>query len=206
MQRVISYIDGFNLYFGLRERGWRKYYWLDMAAMSRALLKPGQSLAGCYYFTARIKADRPGFQSRRKQKIWLAALATRADIACRFGQYLHKEMQCKRCNHTWQQPEEKMTDVNIATQLVADAYEDRYDTALLVSGDSDLAPPVRLIRTRFPNKRVVVVFPPKRHAVQLRSAAHSYLHLGEDKLRNNLLPDEITGKNGFVLQRPDAWR
>lgn len=39
MRRVISYIDGFNLYFGLKQKGWRKYYWLDLAALSRSLLK-----------------------------------------------------------------------------------------------------------------------------------------------------------------------
>ena len=31
MSRVIVYIDGFNLYFALRSKGWRKYYWLDLA-------------------------------------------------------------------------------------------------------------------------------------------------------------------------------
>ena len=206
MQRVISYIDGFNLFFGLRERGWRRYYWLDMAAMSRALLKPNQTLGGCHYFTARISADASSSQSIARQGVWLDALAARPDIVCHFGQYQFKTMQCHHCGSSWAKPEEKMTDVNIATQLVADAYEDRYDTALLVSGDSDLAPPIRLIRSRFPNKRVVVVFPPRRHAVQLRSAAHSALHLGADKLRNSLLPDRIEGKNGYVLHRPDAWR
>ena len=29
MERVISYIDGFNLYFGLRSKGWRRFYWLS---------------------------------------------------------------------------------------------------------------------------------------------------------------------------------
>ena len=41
MNRVISYIDGFNLYFGLKDKGWKRYYWLDLAALSGALLKPG---------------------------------------------------------------------------------------------------------------------------------------------------------------------
>ena len=29
-RRLIAYIDGFNLYFGLKEKGWKRYYWLDM--------------------------------------------------------------------------------------------------------------------------------------------------------------------------------
>lgn len=42
MNRVITCIDGFNLYFGLRRKGWRKYYWLDLVTLSRDLLKLGQ--------------------------------------------------------------------------------------------------------------------------------------------------------------------
>ena len=41
-----------------------------------------------------------------------------------------------------------MTDVNIATAMLTDAYRDRFDTALLVSADSDLVPPVRAARMR----------------------------------------------------------
>lgn len=89
MTRVISYIDGFNLYFGLRSKGWRKYYWLDLAGMSRSLLKPGQTLSHCHYFTARIRPDGQG-QDAKRQTVWLDALATRPDITCHFGHYLPK--------------------------------------------------------------------------------------------------------------------
>jgi hypothetical protein len=43
-ERIICYIDGFNLYFGLREKGWKKYYWLDLKRLTEKLLKPRQSL------------------------------------------------------------------------------------------------------------------------------------------------------------------
>ena len=36
-ERVIVYIDGFNLYFGLRSKGWKKYYWLNLKEFSRSL-------------------------------------------------------------------------------------------------------------------------------------------------------------------------
>jgi hypothetical protein len=41
MLRVIAYIDGFNLYFGLTSQGWERFLWLDVQALSRNLLKPG---------------------------------------------------------------------------------------------------------------------------------------------------------------------
>lgn len=204
MTRVISYIDGFNLYFGLRAKGWRKYYWLDLAAMSRALIKPGQKLVHTHYFTARIR-DRDYGQSAKRQTLWLDALATRGDITCHFGHYLPKEQKCRICGATWILHEEKMTDVNIATQMLIDAYENRFDLALIVSGDSDLATPVRRIRERFQDKRLIVAFPPARRSAALKKAAHGHLVIGADKLRQNLLPDKITTPSGYVIQRPARW-
>lgn len=204
MNRVISYIDGFNLYFGLKAKGWRKYYWLDLAAMSRALLKPGQTLEHCHYFTARIRTGGQS-QNARRQATWLDALATRPDITSHFGHYLPKQQRCHSCGATWTSHEEKMTDVNIAAQLLVDAYEDRFDTVLIVSGDSDLTTPIKLVRERFPKKRLIVAFPPKRRSDQLRRAAHGYIVIGADSLRQNLLPNEITTASGFVLKRPKQW-
>ena len=40
-------IDGFNLYHGLRSKGWKKYYWLDLWALAERFLRPGQTLADC---------------------------------------------------------------------------------------------------------------------------------------------------------------
>lgn len=203
MKRVISYIDGFNLYFGLKSRGWRKYYWLDLAAMSSALLKPDQQLTHCHYFTARVTS---ASKSARRQTLWLDALATRPNLTTHLGHYLPKEQKCKTCHATWTSYEEKMTDVNIAAQLLVDGYNDRFDTALIISGDSDLTTPIRLIRQNFPTKRVIVAFPPDRHSAQLRQHANGSLHIGEDKLRQNLLPPTVTTASGFVIHRPVEWQ
>lgn len=46
--------------------------------------------------------------------------------------------------------EEKMTDVNIAVELLGDAQDDAFDTAIIISGDSDLTPPVRATLSRYP--------------------------------------------------------
>ncbi|WP_205736237.1 NYN domain-containing protein [Acidiferrobacter sp. SPIII_3] len=80
MSRVTVYIDGFNLYFnlyfGLRSRGLRKYYWLDLVALARALLKPGQTLQGVHYFTSRIRANGRNLADRQRQTTYLEALGT----------------------------------------------------------------------------------------------------------------------------------
>ena len=99
-----------------------------------------------------------------------------------------------------------MTDVNIATQMLADAFDDGFDTALLLSADSDLTAPVRLILSRFPGKRIVIVQPPGRLSVNLSNAATAYFTLGEAHLRQSLLPDVVRRADGYVLRRPEHWR
>ena len=54
LQRVAAYIDGFNLYYGLRSKGWRRYYWLDLHRLVERLLRPGQQLVAVRYFTTRV--------------------------------------------------------------------------------------------------------------------------------------------------------
>lgn len=206
MQRIISYVDGFNLYFGLRSKGWRKYYWLNLVSLTKALLKPNQQFLHCHYFTARIRTSGSQSQDAHRQTVWLDALSTLGELTTHYGHYLPKKVRCHQCGAEWTTHEEKMTDVNIATQLLTDAYEDRFDVALVVSGDSDLTTPIQLLRDRFPTKRVIVVFPPDRRSAQLKMAAHGTMVLGEDKLRHNLLPETIATSSGFVLARPQPWR
>ena len=52
-----------------------------------------------------------------------------------------------------------MTDVNVAVELLTDAFKDQFDVALLLSADSDLVGPVETVRRLFSAKQVIVVFP-----------------------------------------------
>lgn len=213
--RAIAYIDGFNLYHGLRDSKFQRFYWLDMTALARLLLLPNQTLVKTKYFTARIAGPKPVDspqkadainQRRKRQTLYLDALATLPDFKMYEGHYLPKEMKCRACGAGWTSHEEKMTDVNIATELLADAFTDAFDLALLISADSDLAPPIRAIRTHFPHKRVVAVFPPKRQSNQLRRFAHAQLTIGHGTLAKCQLPDTVTTPSGYQLHRPDCWR
>jgi hypothetical protein len=47
MSRVVAYVAGFNLYHGLKARYGRRYHWLDLQALVRSLLRPGQELLRC---------------------------------------------------------------------------------------------------------------------------------------------------------------
>ena len=206
MDRVAAYIDGFNLYFGLRDRKLKAYYWLDLGALVVSLLKPHQRLAQLDYFTARIRSTPGNQEDAKRQSTYLDALVAAGSTRIHYGHYLAKTRRCFECGAFWEAHEEKMTDVNIATRMLVDAYENQFDTALLISADSDLVTPVTEIRKRFPGKRIVAAMPPGRASKNLRKAVDASFQNGEANIRKSQLPDRIPTESGFILQRPATWK
>lgn len=202
-QRVIAYIDGFNLYYGLKTKGWQRYYWLNLQALMANLLKPDQRLVHTKYFTARVQGPPAKVQ---RQATFLEALDTLPDFSIYYGQYFLTRRVCRKCGFEDLVPSEKMSDVNIAVELLSDAFKDRFDTALLVSADSDLKGPVETVLREFPAKRIVAVFPPARHSVALGQIASAYLTIGRAKLDRSTFPPQVRRQDGFVLQQPASWK
>lgn len=205
-ERVIVYIDGFNLYFGLKSGGLKKHLWLDVHGLSQALLKPHQTLVEVKYFSARISQNPRDPNRHLRQTTYLEALATLPDTSLHFGHYLAKTVECKRCHASWTKQEEKMTDVNIAVEMLTDSFQDRFDTAIVVSGDSDLAGPVMKIRKLSPTKRILAAFPPKSVSERLKREASAWLHIGADKIRQNQLPDPVKRPGAVDLHKPSKWK
>ena len=205
MQRVIVYIDGFNLYYGLRAAGLQRYYWLDLRRLAENLLRPGQTLAAARYFSARVQPDPTNPDKPARQQTYLDALETLPDLRIHYGYFLPKPRSCAARGTQWTTYEEKMTDVNIAVELLGDAQDDAFDTAVIVSADSDLAGPVRRIRQRHPLKKVVIAFPPKRRSFRLAEEATAAFPIWRKTLSDSLLPDRVVKADGHVVSRPSGW-
>jgi len=203
MSRVVAYIDGFNLYYGLREKYGHKYMWLDMRKLVSNLLKPDQKLAKVKYFTALVR-DNP--EKEKRQRTYLDALKATTEVEIIFGKYKLSDFRCPHCGRSTTSPSEKMTDVNISVSMIRDAVHNRFDTALLITGDSDLTPAVNAISAIAPEKRIVVVFPPRRSAFELRDAADACISIFRTTFARSQLPDEVITESGHVLRRPDKWR
>jgi len=105
----------------------------------------------------------------------------------------------------WAISNEKQTDVNIATHLLVDAFNDKYDTAILISGDSDLVPPVKAVHNQFSCKAVSVFFPPERHNITVAGAAKGSQIIGKKKIKDHQFPSSVTKKDGFILKKPESW-
>ncbi|MBI5726045.1 MAG: NYN domain-containing protein [Planctomycetes bacterium] len=206
MKRVVAYVDGFNLYYGLKSKGWKRYYWLDVQKLVRNVLKDDQELVMTKYFTSRVSSSPQNPEKHKRQSDFLEALGTLGGLEIFFGQYQLRPQKCNRCGHVQYIPTEKMTDVNIATHLLADAYENMYDMAMLISADSDLTGPVTTVRSLFLDKRVVVAFPPDRVSKQLKLVASAYFTIGRDTIARSQFPDEVRKPDGFILRRPLKWR
>jgi len=205
MERVIAYVDGFNLYFGLKEQGWKRFYWLNIQRLAQRLLKPHQRLVQTKYFTSRVSSTPDDPQKHKRQGIYLEALQTLPDLEIYYGNYLKKFVRCRGCGRSWPVYDEKMTDVNIAVQLLSDAYQHRLDTALIMSGDSDLAGCIQQVRRLFDTK-VIAAFPPERASQALRRAATVWLPIDRQGLLYSQFPDEVTKPDGYILRRPEGWR
>ena len=205
LQRVGAYVDGFNLYYGLKSKGWRRYYWLNIHQLMLNLLEPGQRLVFTKYFTSRVSSTPEDPEKNKRQSEFIEALLTVPEVQVFYGQYMLKSQSCNRCGFVGSVSNEKMTDVNIAVEMLTDAFQDRFDMALLVSADSDLSAPVSRIREIFPRKRVVVAFPPDRVSKRLRQLADAYFTIGREKLERSQFPNVVVKPDGFRLHRPVRW-
>jgi uncharacterized LabA/DUF88 family protein len=171
--------------------------------MVQNLLKRHQSLMHTKYFTTVVKQPP---DKEKRQSLYLEALQTLSDVKIFYGHWLSNPVTCRKCGHTYEAYHEKMTDVNIAVELMSDVFQDRLDMALLVSADSDLVGPVKVISRLFPQKQVIVAFPPARFSDALKGAAHGYIFVGRNVLSKSVFPDQVVKSDGFVLSRPPEWR
>ncbi len=98
MERVIAYVDGYNLYFGLRDSGWRRFYWLNIQELARHLTKPSQQLLMTKYFTARVSKPQ---DKQRRQSLYIEALETLQDFRIFYGKYQSKPHICNKCGYVY---------------------------------------------------------------------------------------------------------
>jgi uncharacterized LabA/DUF88 family protein len=167
MRRVIAYVDGFNLYHAIDALGKPHLKWGNLRDLAASICGPDETLVQVYYFTALATWRSPAAIGRHRE--YIKALK-HAGVTCVVGHFKEKHRKCLKCGAAWIAHEEKETDVAIATNLIADAFQDRFDRALIISADSDLTPAIECVRMHFPKKAVNVVAPPGRwgHARDLK--------------------------------------
>ena len=201
---MIVYIDGYNLYYGMRAAFGSRYKWLDLQAFSESLLKPSSVLVAVKYFTAMTKSTT---EASQRQSIYLKALAHHCNkLEIYQGSFLSKSKHCPHCHTAYRSFEEKQTDVNIACHILNDAYLDHYDGCYVVSGDSDLVPPLRMVKEYHPGKWVIIAHPPQRKGAELCKTGDNSFAISKQQLRNSQLPSTLITPRGSKLTRPPGWK
>lgn len=205
MDRVIAYLDGFNLYHGLIAKDWGRYRWLDLHAVVNQRIRAGQELVAVKYFTSEVAHDPAAL---KRQQTFLRALEVRKHVTVIKGSFESRPVRCQSCNTWSKRRQEKRTDVNIATHLLRDAYLDNFDSAYLISADADLVPAVELVQREL-GKRVVLIDPPRRHSDELAALADCHWHFAPKHMKAAQLPNPVEHFNTRgKLQRiycPDGW-
>lgn len=205
-ERVAAFIDGFNLYHAIKDLGHDYLKWVDLWKLMEVFVSPPQQLVSVYYFSAYATWLLDPLD--RHQRYVRALEAT--GVTAVMGYFKEKYRYCKLCRQYFPSHEEKESDVNAALWMLDQAYQATYDKALLVSNDSDLVPPIRMLQERFPNLPVKVIVPPKRRHSKELAQIVGKKKLGSIKLihiERSLLPEKVYDKNKkLVAIRPESYK
>lgn len=203
MKEIVNvYIDGFNFYYGLKAKKWKKFYWLDIVKFYELFMGDNQELGIVYYFTA--EPSDPG--QFHRQNLFLTANKENPKFKVILGKFLKKQVTFGgRVYNTF---EEKQTDVNLAVTLIRNQVLKHCNVSIIVSGDSDLSPVFELVKELDPKHRILSHFPPERQSLTLSKCATAIFHLEryERRFEKCLLPDKITLKNGIDIAIPPSWK
>lgn len=222
--RAIFYIDGLNLYYGIREFKMKHLKWLDLKELAEKLLAPKETLSKIKYFTSRISPS----SARDRQDTYIAALEalynkllkvtegnfqTKDDTQCsnpkcreRVG--YRKRLKCLDCQEEFKLHVEKQTDVNIACEMMDDLRKNQFDVAYLISADSDLLEPIKRVALE---KSLTVAFPPNRGSDEIKKLKEkeeysiSYSKISRKMLESCVLPNTFNA-NDETFERPDDWK
>ena len=218
--KTIVYVDGFNLYFRLL-KGRPEAKWVNLVALVRKTL-PKNDIIKVRYFTARV-SGRLDPDAPRRQQLYLDALQSIPEIEIHYGSFLEKPKYAGlvkpglRSSNDNQIPfrpwpdvafvwktEEKGSDVNIATYLLLDGFQNLYEAAVVLSNDSDLAEPIRLANSVL-KKPVGILSPVDKPTRGLASSARFIRHVVLADARACQFPSPMELPDGTSIQKPASW-
>jgi uncharacterized LabA/DUF88 family protein len=208
--RAIVYIDGFNLYYGsLRPNPALK--WMNPKRLV-ALIFPDINIRSLKYFTANV-IDRPSDPTQSlRQQTYFRALRTLPDFEIIRGHYLSHAVKMPletpvngERYATVIKTEEKGSDVNLASLMLVDCFKDKFDVAVLISNDSDLTLPLKMVREVFA-KQVYVVNPQigKKRSIQLGRNCDRHRDVRKGHLIGSQFENPMIDSIG-EFHKPTSW-
>lgn len=230
-KRVNVYIDGFNLYYVLKHhikkdnQPWEESIkWCNLKTLVQWHLSEQEELWEIYFFTA----DSWLLDTKKRGIIYQKALnhVNINIIKWKYSQisrtyiskmpviafllqfesskkilkkYLPKILKYKTY-------EEKRTDVNIAVKIVEDAFLDKYDTAIIMSGDSDIIPAIETVKRNFKDKNFTTLWLTGTKGQSIRNRCDTHISIWYKKMKANMLPYNISLKSWEKISIPKEWQ
>lgn len=211
MNKVTFLIDGFNVYHSIlcikRDTG-KIAKWLDVYSLCKSyiyLFGKDAHLHNIHYFSAipyylnTNKSDKV-----KRHKKYIRCLES-AGIHINLGRFKEKSVYCDKCKSTIIKHEEKETDVAIAVKLLEVFSTNECDTAVIMTGDTDLSPAVKTSQTLFPDKNVIFAFPYARKNKELASLSPKSFSINQKQYIKYQLPNPFVLKNGEKVYKPNSW-
>lgn len=213
--KTFLYIDGFNLYYSaVKDTPLR---WLNPLALANRAF-PRNQIVATKYFTAKVSAlPRDPDQPTRQMVFW-RALHTLPNLEIIEGDFRTRIVRAPVVSpppNTIEifKTDEKGSDVNLAAHLLMDGFRGRYECAIVVSGDSDLVTPIRMVRDEL-KKPIGVLNPqrlsgpnrrPERKSAGLQHAATFYRNgITWTQLQAAQFSNSLTDAHG-TFSKPANW-
>jgi uncharacterized LabA/DUF88 family protein len=200
------YIDGFNLYYGAVKDS--PYRWLDLGALCRRML-PNDNIQSIKYFTATVSARPHDPQKPARQQIYLRALRTIPSLSITFGHFLTHSCRMVLTGtnppqKVWvDKTEEKGSDVNLAAHLLHDGFKGLFEVAVLITNDSDLVEPVRIVRQDL-KLPVGILNPHEHHSAVLRPQVNFMKRIRQSDVAACQFPPIMRDAKG-QFHKPTTW-
>lgn len=211
MMRVRVYVDGFNLYY--RALRGTPYKWLNPLALAREVLDPCDTIDRIRYFTARVSPRAGDPDAPKRQQAYLSALSSLPELSVHYGRFLPKTKWRPVVHPVWNphvlieihDTEEKGSDVNLAAHLLNDGWRDRYDVALVMSQDTDLCEPLRMVKSDLRKGVGLVCLDGRQPNKRLGSVADFVRHVTPQRLASSQFSDPVLARNGRPARKPESW-
>lgn len=212
MNRVTFLVDGFNVYHSAKDArsdlGGASTLWLDLNSLLGSYISIfGRKavLTDIYYFSAlakHIDSVRPG--TTKKHQDYIDCLRS-TGVKVELGRFKYKTVWCRTCKTNNVHYEEKETDVALSLKIMELFHIDACDTVVLVTGDTDLAPAVRVAAGVYPSKTICFAFPYKRKNKELNLITSKSFLIRKERYAAHQFPDPYTGVAGRSIGKPSTW-
>jgi hypothetical protein len=197
LKKAAFYIDGFNLYYPIKESGRPYLKWSCLKTLGEKLCATYNLELVKVVFCTAVPKHLPDSAARHNK--FNAAQAARGVIVLKG----HHVPEPDRGGYS-----EKQSDINVALSLICDGIDDLYDVAFLMSADSDQVATARFFvdRLRPLGKHLIATIPfSKTYPSDYKALGVPGIEITADLIEECVMPVSVQGKTGYPIYRPTEY-